>query len=282
METLPDVAIPAVDVPAVTDADSGEVLVPAYTLPAQVAEAGCVVRYDAPGGCVGAVDISAAQIPAVTVPALELDGRDYAALTIPGVSRPGVHVDEVCQVEEDGGLPTVTRPGLVREGFSRPGGARPGDDVVATVRLDAVELPDVDIDPVRLSRQELAGGVGRLDGDDRTSYVAPAQVLFDTDSAELRPGAGPALREIATQLRAEAPDATLLIEGHTDDRGDADYGLRLSGRRAETVAQWLVREAGFDPALIATQGWGEQRPAYPNDSDAHRQLNRRVVITVQR
>jgi outer membrane protein OmpA-like peptidoglycan-associated protein len=282
VEELPDVTIPPVDVPAVVDPDTGSALVPGFTLPGQVAEAGCVVRHEAPGGCVGAVDISAAGIPAVTIPAATVDGRDYPAVTIPAVAEPGAHADEVCQVRDDGGLPTVTREGAVRRGFSRSGGARAGDELVPTVRLEPVRLPDVDVEPVRLSRQELAGGdgVGVLDGDDRTSYVAPAEVLFDTDSPELRPGAGPALREIARQIRADAPGARLLVEGHTDDRGDADYGQRLSELRAATVADWLVDVAGFDRSLITTRGYGETRPAYPNDSAAHRQLNRRVVITV--
>ena len=46
------------------------------------------------------------------------------------------------------------------------------------------------------------------------------------------------------------------------------------------MAHWLVDIAGFDRSLITTRGYGETRPAYPNDSAAHRQLNRRVVITV--
>ena len=272
--------IPAVEIPAVTDPDDGTLLVPAVTIPAQVAEAGCVVRHDAPGGCVGVVEISAAGIPAVTIPATTIDGRDYPALTIPEVVRPGARAEEVCQVEEADGLPTVTREGVVRPGFSRNGGARPGDDLVPTVRVDAVRLPDVDVEPVRLTRRELPGGIGVLDGDERTSYVAPARVLFDSDQAELRPGADEALRSIVRQISAEAPGARLLVEGHTDDRGDEDYGLQLSERRAETVARWLIEEAGLDEALISTRGYGETRPAYPNDTPAHQQLNRRVVITV--
>lgn len=279
VQELPDVPIPAVEIPAVTDPD-GTVLVQAVTIPAQLAEAGCVVRHDAPGGCVGTVEISAAGIPAVTIPTTTVNGHDYPALVIPEVVRPGARAEEVCQVEQADGLPTVTRGGVIRPGFSRNGGARPGDDLVPTVRIEAVRLPDVDIDPVRLTRRALPGGVGVLDGDDRTSYVAPAQVLFDSDQAELRPGADEALHSIVRQIRAEAPDARLLVEGHTDDRGDEEYGLQLSELRAETVARWLVEEADLDPTLISTRGYGETRPAYPNDTPAHQQLNRRVVITV--
>ena len=279
VEALPDVTIPAVEVPAVLDAD-GAVLVEAFTIPEQVAEAGCVVRYDAPGGCVGAVEISAAGIPALTVPATEVGGREYPALTLPEVVQPGARAEEVCQVEEADGLPTVTRAGVVRPGFSRNGGARPGDDLVPTVRVEAVRLPDLDVDPVRLTRRELAGDVGVVDGDDRTSYVAPARLLFATDSAALRPGSDAALRRIVRTILATTPDARLLVEGHTDDRGDAAYGLRLSEQRAETVARWLVEEAGLDPGRLTTRGYGETRPAYPNDTPANQQLNRRVVITV--
>ena len=101
----------------------------------------------------------------------------------------------------------MTREGVVRDGFSRSGGARPGDDLVPTVRVEPVRLPDVDVDPVRLSRRELPGGdgVGVLDGDDRTSYVAPAEVLFDTDSAELRAAAGRRCESIARRIRASRP-----------------------------------------------------------------------------
>ena len=88
VEELPDVTIPAVEIPAVTDPDDGTVLVPAVTVPAQVAEAGCVVRHDAPGGCVGAVDISAAGIPAVTIPAATTRRSRLPRLTIPRSSSP--------------------------------------------------------------------------------------------------------------------------------------------------------------------------------------------------
>jgi outer membrane protein OmpA-like peptidoglycan-associated protein len=279
VERLPDVSIPAVEIPAATDRGTGEVVVPARVIPEQTAYAGCIVRHEAPGGCLGAVDVSWAEIPAVTIPAAQLGRRNYPAVTIPAIRQEGVHADEVCQIAQDDGLPTVTRLGVVREGFSRPGAARPGDDLVPTVRLEAVSLPDVDLDPERLTRQELTGEVSQLRGDERTSYMAPASVLFDTDSAELRPGADRALTEIAGRIKAGTPGVHVLVEGHTDDRGDDTYGLELSRRRAQTVAQWLV-DAGLERSSLRTRGWGEERPAYPNDSAAHRQANRRVVITV--
>ncbi len=201
-------------------------------------------------------------------------------MTVPGTSRPAVHADEVCQVTRDGNVPGVTREGVVREGFSRDGAARPGDDVVPTVRIPPAQVPDVDVEPERLERRELRGrrDVGLYDDGERTSYVAPAAVLFDTDEFVLRPDAVAALRTIAAEIRRTGP-SRIVVEGHTDDRGAADYGQVLSERRADAVATWLGRVGGLDGVTISARGYGETRPAYPNDSDLNRQRNRRVVIT---
>jgi outer membrane protein OmpA-like peptidoglycan-associated protein len=281
---LPDVVVPEVVVPPVTD--DGEELVAGFTVPAQLVDAGCVIRYDAPGGCLGAVEITSATIPAATIPGSALGDEELPAVTAAAASRPGARAAQVCQVEEDGRLATVSRAGVVREGFSRDGVARPGTSVdgvvVPTVRLEPVRLPDVDVDPGRLERRDLPGtrDVGVLTGEGRTAYVAPSRVLFDTDQATLRPDAQAALDAIARRIRQDARNARLLVEGHTDDRGDETYGLRLSERRAAAVAAWLVSEAGFDRSRIRTRGLGETAPAVPNTSAANRQKNRRVVITV--
>ena len=47
-------------------------------------------------------------------------------MTIPGATVDAVRTDQVCQIEVDGELPTVSRAGVVAE-LSRPGGARPGE-----------------------------------------------------------------------------------------------------------------------------------------------------------
>jgi outer membrane protein OmpA-like peptidoglycan-associated protein len=282
---LPDVVVPEVVVPPVTDADGEEVLA-GFTVPAQLVDAGCVIRYDAPGGCLGAVEVTGATIPAATIPESRLRDQAFPAVTADATSRPGARAERVCQVEVDGRLATVSRAGVVREGFSRDGVARPGGTVdgvvVPTVRLDPVRLPDVDVDPGRLERRDLPGAreVGVLTGEGRTAYVAPSRVLFDTDQATLRPDAQAALDAIARRIRQDAPRARLLVEGHTDDRGDETYGLRLSERRAAAVATWLARTGGFERARIRTRGLGETAPAVPNTSAANRQKNRRVVITV--
>ena len=103
-------------------------------------------------------------------------------------------------------------------------------------------------------------------------------MLFDTDEFVLRADAVAALRAIAAKIRRADP-ARIIVEGHTDDRGPADYGQTLSERRAEAVATWLTTAGGLDAAILSTRGYGETRPAFPNDNAANRQRNRRVVIT---
>lgn len=307
---LPDVEVPPVEVPPVTaGAGSAEVAVPGFTIPGQVVDAGCVIRYDAPGGCLGAVEITGATIPAVTIPGSTLPAVELSddtrseplviePVTVPAVTVPPVRTPQVCQVEQDGELPAVTRAGVVREGFSRDGASRPGDtrpgvcagdECVPEIRIDAVaiepvRLPDVDVDPARLASRDLPGrsDVQVLTGQGRASYVAPAKVLFDSESAAIRPGAAAALRAIARQIERRHPGSRLQVDGHTDDRGDEAYGMRLSVRRARSVARWLTEHAGVARDRITTRGFGETAPVVANDSPAHRQRNRRVVITVLR
>ncbi|MEU4395103.1 OmpA family protein [Kribbella sp. NPDC023855] len=293
---LPPVTVPEVVVPALTYADksSGEqkTAMEGFTVPAQTIDAGCVIQYDAPGGCLGAVKITGATIPPVTIPGGALTGKQFPGVTVVGKVAPAVSSPQICQVETKGVLPTVTREGVVRRGVSRNGAARPGGFVkgdgglpdlrVPTVKVPEVRLPDVDVDPARLESRKLPGQekVEVFTGEGKTSYVAPGDVLFDTDQATIRPDAAKALHAIALKIKAASPGAKLRVEGHTDDRGDATYGLRLSERRAQAVALYLIKTEHFAAARITTKGFGEAAPAVPNTSDANRQKNRRVVITV--
>jgi photosystem I P700 chlorophyll a apoprotein A2 len=112
-----------------------------------------------------------------------------------------------------------------------------------------------------------------------------ADVLFDFDKADLRPDAVPALEKVAAVLR-EYPTAPVLIEGHTDSKGDDQYNQGLSERRAASVKQALAARGASNP--ITTRGWGETKPAAPNtkpdgsDDPEGRQKNRRVEIIVKK
>ena len=111
-----------------------------------------------------------------------------------------------------------------------------------------------------------------------------ADVLFDFDKGDLRAEAGPALEKVLAVLKGY-PKAAVVIEGHTDGKGNDQYNQRLSERRADSVRNWLAQHGGS--AAMTTRGWGKARPIAPNtkpngaDDPDGRQKNRRVEITVR-
>ncbi len=103
-------------------------------------------------------------------------------------------------------------------------------------------------------------------------------VLFETNKADLLPGAMRSIDKLAQFLQAY-PNRKVLIEGHTDSRGSKAYNLKLSQRRANSVKQALI-ERGIDPSRIIAKGYGEEYPVASNLTAAGRQQNRRVEIVI--
>jgi len=103
-------------------------------------------------------------------------------------------------------------------------------------------------------------------------------LLFDFDSDQLRAESKRNLDSLAKSL-ASFGDSKLLLVGHTDGVGTASYNLGLSQRRAGAVAEYLITR-GVPGSRLATSGRGESDPIAANDTDADRQLNRRVEVVV--
>ena len=112
----------------------------------------------------------------------------------------------------------------------------------------------------------------------RGLIVNLSDVLFDTASANLKPGAREKLARVSGILGSH-PGLRLEVEGHTDSVGTNEYNQGLSERRAESVRAYLVDQR-IAPAAIVTLGVGEDRPVATNDTAAGRQQNRRVEIIV--
>ncbi len=102
-------------------------------------------------------------------------------------------------------------------------------------------------------------------------------LLFDFNSASL-PDTVKEL-EVLYQFMKNKPSVTILVEGHTDDKGSKSYNDRLSLMRAEAVKNYLVRK-GIAPERIKTVGYGKRKPIAPNDSEFGRRLNRRTEIVI--
>jgi len=102
-------------------------------------------------------------------------------------------------------------------------------------------------------------------------------VNFITDSAELTPDSKVTLDRTAASLR-RWPEVKVEVGGHTDSVADDAYNMELSQRRAETVRAYLI-QAGVGANRLQARGYGETRPIAPNDTEAGRARNRRVVLT---
>ncbi|GMV39133.1 MAG: hypothetical protein AMXMBFR64_08490 [Myxococcales bacterium] len=99
-------------------------------------------------------------------------------------------------------------------------------------------------------------------------------IQFDTGKATIRKQSFPTLDE-AVQVLAEFPLITLIVEGHTDDRGSDVKNLKLSQDRADSVKQYFVAK-GIAADRLTAIGYGETKPVAPNKTEAGRQENRRI------
>jgi outer membrane protein OmpA-like peptidoglycan-associated protein len=103
-------------------------------------------------------------------------------------------------------------------------------------------------------------------------------VMFATDSAELRSGAYRAIDRLAEFLQ-QNPERRLLIEGHTDARGAESYNEDLSARRANSVAEALMQR-GIATDRLRPIGLGEAYPVASNETSVGQQENRRVEVVI--
>lgn len=103
-------------------------------------------------------------------------------------------------------------------------------------------------------------------------------LLFDFDSAELRPVAQTQLTDLAEAL-VEVDKTDALIVGHTDSQGSEAYNQGLSERRAQAAANHLVRHGITEPRVIV-EGRGEMEPLASNETEAGQQQNRRVEVAI--
>lgn len=104
-------------------------------------------------------------------------------------------------------------------------------------------------------------------------------VYFDFDQATIRPDMVDRMVLNAEYMK-QAPNAYVIVEGNTDERGTNEYNLALAERRAQNTRQYLV-ELGIDSARLRTVSYGEERPLFPGqDEDSYAQ-NRRADFVVE-
>lgn len=91
-----------------------------------------------------------------------------------------------------------------------------------------------------------------------TRPVLIENIFYEFDRADLTPESTVALDELI-QLLNDNPNVTIELSAHCDYKGNDDYNLRLSQRRAESVVRYLIK-GGIDSQRLTPKGYGEQQP----------------------
>jgi outer membrane protein OmpA-like peptidoglycan-associated protein len=114
----------------------------------------------------------------------------------------------------------------------------------------------------------------------KLQVTLPSDVLFQNGNSLLRREAGLILDKIISDL-GTYQGATILIAIHTDNAGNPEDNRGLSFRRANAVEQYLSSSLR-DRFRFISVGYGSSRPLVENNSDRHRQRNRRVEISISK
>lgn len=106
-------------------------------------------------------------------------------------------------------------------------------------------------------------------------------IVFETGTATIQAGADneAILNQLKTFLDQNANVTELRIEGHTDNVGNAEDNLNLSGQRALAIKKWLV-DKGIAASRLLAVGFGDQRPIADNSTEEGRAQNRRTEFRV--
>jgi peptidoglycan-associated lipoprotein len=145
----------------------------------------------------------------------------------------------------------------------------PGGSTVASVSVSVSSPPPPPPEPAPpvQSKESVASVLSTIQ-----------DAYYDYDSSEIRPDADAVLMhdsEVLKSLLTEFPTATLVIEGHCDERGSAEYNLGLGDHRAEAAKEFLVKQ-GVPAARLQTTSYGKGRPQCDEHSEECWQKNRRV------
>ena len=142
-------------------------------------------------------------------------------------------------------------------------------------------------DEAKVARDQATENAARLQAEvdalkakptDRGLVLTLGDVLFETGSSTLSPGAGRNLDRLV-QFLTDHPGRMVQIDGFTDSVGTDAFNQDLSQHRADAVRYQLVSR-GISSARIGTQGYGKSYPVASNSESNGRQLNRRVEVVI--
>ena len=144
-----------------------------------------------------------------------------------------------------------------------------------TQKTESRQQSDADLQTLKQSLGQIVETRRTPDGVVMT--FGEKSIRFDSGKSNLLPQYRGILNRVA---RVVMPlKRSIYVYAYTDDAGTKDYNLQLSARRARAVRDALV-QAGIDPSLIATKGFGKSKPLLAGSSPKARAANRRVEIGI--
>ena len=141
----------------------------------------------------------------------------------------------------------------------------------------AQEAPKTEAPQPAMTAQQAEAARGAAVTEEKASQFA--DVLFDFDRSDLSAGAKKTCQDVAAFMQKN-PGAKLLIEGHADARGTAEYNIALGERRATSVKNYL-QTLGVPAGALSTVSFGKERPADPGSSEEAYAKNRRAHFVVK-
>ena len=112
--------------------------------------------------------------------------------------------------------------------------------------------------------------------DDPASPLSKRTIYFEFDSSEIRSEFQDIITAHAQYLAAN-PELSVVLEGHTDERGSREYNMALGERRASSVQKMMLLQ-GVQENQVQSVSFGEERPAAPGSDESAWQANRRVEL----
>jgi outer membrane protein OmpA-like peptidoglycan-associated protein len=127
--------------------------------------------------------------------------------------------------------------------------------------------------------QEIPGAqVERIDDGIVVTFDENSGVYFDTNKSNINAKSQETLDKLSNVL-VEYPNTDVLVVGHTDSTGSAEYNMSLSRDRANSVTNYFTSK-GLSSGRFTTKWFGETKPAYTNDTAEGRAKNRRVQLAI--
>lgn len=131
--------------------------------------------------------------------------------------------------------------------------------------------PDKEIPVIRASTNYYASLM-------KYGKIVTNDIHFEYNDIRIKAESEVIIHDLAKMMKKH-PSIRLSIEGHTDNTGSAEYNLMLSDARSAEVKQALV-DLGIEENRLLSNGFGEEKPAYSNETEVGRKLNRRVEFVL--